>query len=83
MPFGGVNPNCDRERLTRSNLAWAVFVKRQYTPIGFDIEVSVMDTPILEPLAAVFAPYQRLVHPEALRVQWLVHVRSPFDPGQA
>jgi len=66
MPFGGVNPNCNRERLSRRDLAGTILVKRQYTPVGFDIEVSVVDGPILKPLAAVFTSYQRLVHPEAL-----------------
>lgn len=66
MPFGGVNPNCDWKCLSRSNLARAILVKTQYTPVGLDIEVSVVDGPILKPLAAMFAPYQRLVHPEAL-----------------
>lgn len=66
MPFGCINPNCDWECFTRSDLARAVFVKSKYTPIGLDIEMPVVDTPILKPLAAVFAPYQRLVHPEAL-----------------
>ena len=66
MPFSSVDPNCNRERLARGHLAGAIFVKTQYTPVGLDIEVSVVDGPVLKPLAAVFAPYQRLVHPEAL-----------------
>ena len=66
MPFSSVDPNSDRNRLTRSNLARAIFVKAQYTPIGLDIEMSVVDGPILKPLAAMLAPYQRLVNPEPL-----------------
>lgn len=66
MPFGSVNPNCNRERLTRSNLARTILVKTQYTPVGLDIEVPVVHGPILKPLAAMLAPYQRLIHPEAL-----------------
>ena len=66
MSLCSVDPNGNRERLTRSSLARAILFKTQYTPVGLNIEVSVVDGPVLKPLAAVLAPYQRLVHPEAL-----------------
>lgn len=66
MPFSSVNPNCNREPLTGSNLARAIFVKTQYTSIGLDIEMSVVHGPVLKPLTAMLAPYQSLIHPETL-----------------
>ena len=66
MPFSSVDPNRDRERLARSNLAGAIFVKTQYTPIGLDIEVPIVNGPILKPLPAMLALYQSLIHPETL-----------------
>lgn len=66
MPFGCVNPNCNWESLAWSYLTGAVLVKSQYTPVGLDIEVSVVNGPVLKPLAAMLTPYQRLVHPETL-----------------
>jgi hypothetical protein len=69
MPFGCVNPNSDWKRLTRRNLARSIFVKTQYTPIRLNIEMPIVDSPILEPLPTVLTPYQSLVHPETLRMQ--------------
>lgn len=69
MPFSSVNPNSNRKRVTRSNLARAILVKAQYTPVGLDIEMSVVSSPILKPLTAMLAPDQRLIHPETLRMQ--------------
>jgi hypothetical protein len=66
MPFGGVEPNGNWECFTRSNLARAVLVKTQYTAVGLDIEVSIVNGPVLEPLAAMLAFDERLIHPEAL-----------------
>ena len=66
MPFSSVNPDGNGERFTRGDLTGPVLVKAQYTPVRFDVEVPVVNGPILKPLAAMLAPYQRLVHPEAL-----------------
>jgi hypothetical protein len=66
MPFSSVNPNGNRKCFTRRDFARPVLVKTQYTPIGFDIEMPIVNSPILEPLAAMLASDQSFIHPETL-----------------